>query len=56
MSRMKAQATLERGMIILSTLLLGAVVVYIMLSFFSHTNLNGSFSITSIKNKSFDFK
>jgi len=49
MSRMKAQATLERGMIILSTLLLGAVVVYIMLSFFSHTNLNGSFSVTNIR-------
>ena len=45
----KAQATLERGMIILTTLVLASVIVYLMLSFFSQNNFNGSFAITDIR-------
>jgi len=49
MSRMKAQATLERGLIYSAVLMMAVVIVYLMYSFFSQNNFNGSFSITSIR-------
>jgi hypothetical protein len=46
---MKSQATIERGLIYAVTLTLTVVIISVLYFFFSGTNLNGSFSVTSIR-------
>jgi len=46
---MKSQATIERGLIYAVTLTLAVVIISVLYFFFSGANLNGSFSVTSIR-------
>jgi len=45
----KLQASLERGLIYSAVLIVAVIVVYLLYSFFSQANMNGSFAITNIR-------